>query len=122
MGARSEEIDLEETSPFRAAFTQARLEGRLAGEVIVASHVSSDRRHERTTAQMRPVVPTSAAAGFEVWIEKRHGKKSKDASRWNELGNDGWELVAVVGKQAFFRRDRRRPGEARSPAAATFAP
>lgn len=125
MGARPEDLDLkmhvvEGTSPFRAAFTQARLEGRIAGDVMVAAHASK-RKRERKTVKTRPATPAPAADGFEVRIEKRRGKRAMDASRWNELGHDGWELVAVVGKQAFFRRDRRHAGDSSALAAATSA-
>jgi hypothetical protein len=44
-------------------------------------------------------------ATYEVRIEKRVGKRRVDAKRWNALGMEGWMLVAVVGKQAFFRRE-----------------
>ena len=45
------------------------------------------------------------AVTYEVRIEKRLGKRRDDARRWNALGMEGWMLVAVVGKQAFFRRE-----------------
>ena len=44
------------------------------------------------------------------YIEKRSGKRSVDMARWNTLGAQGWELVSVVGKQAFFRRVARGGG------------
>ena len=47
-----------------------------------------------------------AARSFEVRIEKRRGRRI-DESCWNDLGWDGWELVAVTGKHAYFRRERR---------------
>ena len=46
---------------------------------------------------------------FEVRIEKRRGKRSVDTKHWTDLGAEGWELVAVVGKEAFFRRIRYQP-------------
>jgi len=69
-------------SSFRTAFSQARRESRSVGV---------ERIGERAT--------------YEVRIEKRSGKRSEDVARWNNLGQDGWKLISVVGKQAFFRRD-----------------
>lgn len=40
---------------------------------------------------------------FEVRRVKRRGKD--DVERWNALGRAGWELVAVAGKHAYFRRE-----------------
>ncbi len=85
-------------SSFRAAFSQARLESRSAGVGTIGEHDPA---------------PESAAAApqlatYEVRIEKRSGKRSHDAARWNKLGREGWKLISVVGKQAFFRRDHFR--------------
>jgi hypothetical protein len=71
-------------SSFRSAFSQARQESRGA------------------ELEIRAAIP---AATYEVWIEKRVGKRRIDSERWNALGREGWMLVAVVGKQAFFRRE-----------------
>ena len=88
---------VEALSPFRAAFAKARVEG--------TSLVESER----------PVTPKPDGAPgsekppsgrFEIRIEKRRSKRSADTRRWNKLGDEGWELVAVVGKEAFFRRSR----------------
>ncbi len=83
---------VEALSPFRAAFARAREEG--------VAVVEPQRAPLGNTAPP----PGIAVARFEVRIEKRRGKR--DASRWTALGNDGWELVTVVGKRAFFRRRR----------------
>jgi hypothetical protein len=101
MQGRREEIEreaglVEALSPFRAAFAQARLEGRVGSEGAGSP---------RQAAEKKPK-PRNVSR-FEVRIEKRRGRRSADASRWNKLGREGWELVAVVGKQAFFRRHAR---------------
>jgi hypothetical protein len=72
-------------SSFRTAFSQARDEGRGVSLDVAAVH---------------------QAARYEVRIEKRAGKRAADAACWNRLGQQGWMLVAVVGKQAFFRREQ----------------
>jgi hypothetical protein len=80
-------------SSFRAVFSQARQESRgvaMVGESDEAVGTAVDPRQSAT---------------YEVRIEKRRGKRS-DLARWNRLGQDGWKLIAVVGKQAIFRRDR----------------
>ena len=82
-------------SSFRAAFSQARQESRSAGVEIIGEHDSAP--------QSTPDAPQLAT--YEVRIEKRSGKRSYDVARWNKLGQDGWKLISVVGKQAFFRRD-----------------
>jgi hypothetical protein len=74
---------VEEPSPFRDAFARARLESFGMGAVTE---------------------PTAGRPMFEVRIEKRRGKRAVDAARWNLLGQDGWELVAVRKKHAYFRR------------------
>jgi hypothetical protein len=51
------------------------------------------------STEPEPDLPT-----YEVRIEKRTGKRSTDTARWNKLGERRWELISVVGKQAFFRR------------------
>ena len=58
-------------------------------------------------ADAGPVEERWEGVWFEVRIQKRRGKRSADTARWNELGRDGWELVAVDGKHAFFRREHR---------------
>ena len=82
-------------SSFSAAFSQARLESRSAGVERIGEH---DPAAESAT-------DAPQLATYEVRIEKRSGKRSYDVARWNKLGQEGWELVSVVGKQAFFRRD-----------------
>ena len=78
-------------SPFRAAFADARREASYA-----------------LGAAADPVANTGwDGARFEARIEKRLGSRAKDTTRWNALGRDGWELVAVDGKHAFFRRAAR---------------
>ena len=126
MPARPEEIDpeanlVDAASPFRAAFAQARIEGRVAGEVAAAKH-ATDKKRKRKTANKHVEAPVSSVDSFEVRIEKRRGKGPADASRWNDLGHDGWELVAVVGKQAFFRRSRRHASGTGSLHETGFAP
>jgi hypothetical protein len=79
-----------ERSPFHSAFSQARRESRGAGIEMIRS---------KDPDPMEPERPT-----YEVRIEKRSGKRSADTARWNELGRQGWELVSVVGKKAYFRR------------------
>jgi len=78
-------------SSFRTAFSQARRESRSVGV---------ERIGERAPGTDAPQLAT-----YEVRIEKRSGKRSEDVARWNNLGQDGWKLISVVGKQAFFRRD-----------------
>jgi hypothetical protein len=72
-------------SSFRGAFSQARLESRGVGVEMIRS-----KEPEFST--------------YEFLIEKRSGKRSSDTARWNKLGEQGWDLISVVGKQAFFRR------------------
>ena len=85
------EIAGDSPSSFQSAITQARFESRSVGVELV------------TEQDLEPfgdtVMPT-----YQVRIEKRSGKRSSDAASWNKLGEQGWELVSVVGKQAFFRR------------------
>jgi hypothetical protein len=81
---------LTEQSPFHSAFSQARGESRSIGVEIIRSQESESAE---------PEFPT-----YEVRIEKRSGKRSSDLSRWNKLGQQGWQLIAVVGKHAFFQR------------------
>ena len=80
-----------EPSSFRMAFSQARLESRSVGfEMISEKELEPDS--------------VNVSSRYEVRIEKRSGKRSSDTARWNKLGSQGWELISVVGKQAFFRR------------------
>lgn len=72
-------------SPFRAAFSRARVESLAASGLPV--HVEPLRM-------------------FEYRIEKRRGKRRADVAVWNELGLDGWELVGVTKKRATFKRER----------------
>lgn len=81
---------VEVPSPFRSAFARARVEARGAGDPPVAAVAAARERRVR----------------FEVRIEKRRGRRA-DEARWGKLGLDGWELVSVVGKRAFFRRRHR---------------
>jgi hypothetical protein len=91
-GKRKREATSGAVSPFRAAFEEARREaGRQPGIQADASAGEWD------------------GAQFEARIEKRLGSRTKDLARWAELGRNGWELVAVNGKHAFFRRTH-RPG------------
>ena len=82
-------------SSFRTAFSQARLESRSVGVEMISEH------------EPAPGSATAApqSATYEVRIEKRSGKRSHDVARWNKLSQEGWKLISVVGKQAFFRRD-----------------
>jgi hypothetical protein len=90
-----------DATSFRSAFSRAR----------DAARDVPDR--PEPAAPLRPVagvvVPPPAPvrpAVFEVRIERRRGKRARETARWNELGRKGWELVAVEGKHAFFRRAR----------------
>src|SRR6185295_19366469 len=98
-------------SPFRSAFARARVEARGAGdpgadEPPLATTPFPGGEH----GDEQPVAAVAAgreqAARFEVRIEKRRGRRA-DEARWGKLGLDGWELVSVVGKRAFFRRRHR---------------
>jgi hypothetical protein len=95
---------VEEPTAFRDAFARARLESLGTGAVTEAKAVRHAKRDRKQVAEPaaspRPRI-------YEVRIEKRSGKRSTDAAEWNRLGGDGWELVAVQGKHAFFRRRRR---------------
>ena len=92
------ESDLVEAlSPFRAACAKARLEGVLATD----SERPATPKPDGSPGSGKPPL-----GRFEMRIEKRRGKRSADTRRWNKLGDEGWELVAVVGKEAFFRRIR----------------
>ena len=103
MSVHQEEFDesaadiVEALSPFRAAFARARLEGVL---------VTESERPATPKPDGAPGSGKPPSGRFEIRIEKRRGKRSADTRRWNKLGDEGWELVAVVGKEAFFRRIR----------------
>jgi hypothetical protein len=94
---------VEALSPFRAAFARAREEGT----AVMDSQRPDRPEPQRVTSDEERVGRSESTSGrFEVRIEKRRGKRSADSTRWNKLGDHGWELVAVVGKEAFFRRIR----------------
>ena len=108
MGVRPEEFEpeadlVEALSPFRAAFARARVERMLVTE----SQRPRGPQPESAATNEKRGSPSGPPLGrFEIRIEKRRGKRSADTRRWNKLGDKGWELVAVVGKEAFFRRIR----------------
>ena len=108
MSVRPEEFEpeadlVEALSPFRAAFARAREEGT----AVMDSQRPDRPEPQRVTSDEERVGRSESSSGrFEVRIEKRRGKRSADSTRWNKLGDHGWELVAVVGKEAFFRRIR----------------
>jgi len=77
---------------FRAAFAEARSEGRPT-VAVVADAARGEQKW--------------SGAQYEVRIEKRLGSRAADVARWNKLGRKGWQLIAVDRKQAFFHRDRR---------------
>lgn len=89
----------EALSPFRAAFTRARVESMLGAAPQRPSHLRPEGAS--TVAE-----PGRAVIRFEVRIERRRGKRSADVRRWNKLGAEGWELVAAMGGEVFFRRAR----------------
>ncbi len=73
------------SSPFRAAFSRARVESLATGGL--PAH-----------AELLRV--------FEYRVEKRRGTRRADVAAWNALGLDGWELVGVTKKHAAFKRER----------------
>ena len=77
-------------TPFRAAFAEARREAARA----------LDTQPDASQDEWQ-------GPRFEARIEKRRGSRSKDVAHWNQLGWKGWELVAVNGKHATFRRAHR---------------
>jgi hypothetical protein len=97
---------LDVLSPFRAAFAKARMEA-IPGTDLERPTPTPDAaaRGKRGPAHER----------FEVRIERRRGKRSADTKRWNKLGDNGWELVAIRGEQAFFRRTRPQTSRTRRP-------
>jgi len=101
------EADLVEAlSPFRAAFARAREEGM----AVVESQRPDGPELQRVTSDEEHAGRSEPPAGrFEVRIEKRRGKRSTATKHWTDLGAEGWELAAVVGKEAFFRRIRYQP-------------
>jgi hypothetical protein len=77
----------EQPTSFRTTVAEARRE-IVAREGVPGPLAESDGQKRRS---------------FEVRIEKRRSRRL-DESQWNKLGRDGWELVAVSGKHAYFRR------------------
>lgn len=82
-------------SPFKDAFSRARYEARTGADLAEPAGKKRKRRPHVESPERR----------FEVRIERRTGKRSADVADWNALGQKGWELVSVVGKHAFFRRE-----------------
>ena len=77
------------SSPFRSAFGRARIEaltGTGAAREAELEHVA-----------------------FEYHLLKRRKKRSAEEDAWNELGQNGWELVAVTDAHAAFKRPLRAP-------------
>jgi hypothetical protein len=98
------EADLiEALSPFRAAFARARGEGTA---LIESQRPDAPQLQRVASGEERAGQSEPPTGRFELRIEKRRGKRSADSKRWTDLGAEGWELVAVVGKEAFFRRTR----------------
>ena len=97
------EADLADAlSPFRAAFARAREEG----VTVTEPHRSTVEPHGNGQPDRGPTHEADLVR-FEVRIDKRRGKR--ETRRWNALGAEGWELVAVTGKKAFFKRERLDP-------------
>jgi len=110
MSVRPEEIEpeadlVEAPSPFRAAFARAREEGMA---LVVPQRPEKSELQEAAAVEEHAGRSRPPAGRFEFRIEKRRGKRSADSKRWNKLGDKGWELVAVVGREAFFRRILRK--------------
>lgn len=78
--------------------------GRHCGRRITTTRRPGPQRAATVEERAGPSGPPTVR--FEIRIEKRRGKRSANTRRWNKLGDEGWELVAVVGKEAFFRRIR----------------
>jgi len=93
-------------SPFRAAFAKAREEGTA---VVESQGLDRPELQRVTSDEERAGRCEPPADRFEVRIEKRRGKRSADTEHWTDLGAEGWELIAVVGKEAYFRRIRSQP-------------
>jgi hypothetical protein len=74
------------SSPFRTAFGRARIEA-LTG-----------------TGPGREAEAGFERASFEYALLKRGKKRRLEEELWNALGLAGWELVAVTGKHAAFKR------------------
>ena len=94
---------VEAPSSFRSAFTRARVEARSTGDLPSSIAPAPEAEQEPQLATLHVAVVPVTAERFEVRIEKRRGRRA-DEARWGKLGLDGWELVSVVGKRAFFRR------------------
>ena len=86
--------DADVRSEFHSAFSRARLESRSVDVGMIRS-----KDPEPGSPQGEPEF-----RAYEVRIAKRSGKRSADVARWNKLGQQGWVLISVVGRQAFFRR------------------
>jgi hypothetical protein len=98
---------VEAPSPFRSAFARARSEARGSGDAASSTAAGPDGEPGYEPQAPHLEVARLPADVFEVRIEKRRGRRA-DEARWGKLGVEGWELVSVVRKRAFFRR-RRRP-------------
>jgi hypothetical protein len=80
-------------SPFRHAFSRARVEALTAGGLPI------EELEELGEVRLAAAGPT-----WEYRLERRTGKRSADEAEWNAFGRDGWELVGVTAKHAAFKR------------------
>jgi hypothetical protein len=72
------------SSPFRSAFGRARI------EALTGTGSPPGRELEHVE--------------FEYLLVKRRKKRPAEEAAWNELGQQGWELVGVTDLQAAFKR------------------